>query len=171
MTPCTVAYQVSPSTGFSRQECWSGLPFPSPRLPLLRPYFHIRSHSEVLGSMSSTNLFWRGHNSTKNRGRDSSLWLRLYQYLLNQTDVLWHVLEKSGRKKDKRKSLRKSAHNTQLPEDSSHAFPKHWQVLLKNLFNSKLPRLFNYQTLQLQLWKEVKDRWKEKHRAGKWENH
>ena len=29
-TPWTVAYQVSPSMGFSRQEYWSGLPFPSP---------------------------------------------------------------------------------------------------------------------------------------------
>ena len=28
-TPWTVAYQT-PSMGFSRQECWSGLPFPSP---------------------------------------------------------------------------------------------------------------------------------------------
>ena len=27
---CTVAYQASPSMGFSRQEYWSGLPFPSP---------------------------------------------------------------------------------------------------------------------------------------------
>ena len=26
----TVAYQVPPSMGFSRQEYWSGLPFPSP---------------------------------------------------------------------------------------------------------------------------------------------
>ena len=29
-TPYTVAYQVPPSMGFSRQEYWSGLPFPSP---------------------------------------------------------------------------------------------------------------------------------------------
>ena len=29
-TPWTVAYQALPSMGFSRQECWSGLPFPSP---------------------------------------------------------------------------------------------------------------------------------------------
>ena len=29
-TPQTVAYQASLSMGFSRQECWSGLPFPSP---------------------------------------------------------------------------------------------------------------------------------------------
>ena len=27
---CTVAYQASPSMGFSRQEYWSGLPIPSP---------------------------------------------------------------------------------------------------------------------------------------------
>ena len=28
--PCTVAHQAPPSMGFSRQEHWSGLPFPSP---------------------------------------------------------------------------------------------------------------------------------------------
>ena len=30
--PWTAAYQASPSTGFSRQEYWSGLPLPSPNL-------------------------------------------------------------------------------------------------------------------------------------------
>ena len=29
-TPWTVAYQAPPFMGFSRQEYWSGLPFPSP---------------------------------------------------------------------------------------------------------------------------------------------
>ena len=29
-TPWAVAYQPSPSMGFSGQEYWSGLPFPSP---------------------------------------------------------------------------------------------------------------------------------------------
>ena len=29
-TPWTVAYHAPPSMGFSRQEYWSGLPFPSP---------------------------------------------------------------------------------------------------------------------------------------------
>ena len=29
-TMWTVAYQAPPSMGFSRQEYWSGLPFPSP---------------------------------------------------------------------------------------------------------------------------------------------
>jgi len=28
--PWTVAYQAPPSMGFSRQDYWSGLPFPSP---------------------------------------------------------------------------------------------------------------------------------------------
>ena len=30
VTPWAVAYQAPLSMGFSRQECWSGLPFPSP---------------------------------------------------------------------------------------------------------------------------------------------
>ena len=31
-TPWSVAYQAPPSMGFSRQEYWSGLPFPSPKV-------------------------------------------------------------------------------------------------------------------------------------------
>ena len=30
VTPWTVAHQALLSIGFPRQECWSGLPFPSP---------------------------------------------------------------------------------------------------------------------------------------------
>ena len=30
VTPWTLAYQAPPSMGFSRQEYWSGSPFPSP---------------------------------------------------------------------------------------------------------------------------------------------
>ena len=30
VTPWTAAYQAPPSVGFSRQECWRGLPLPSP---------------------------------------------------------------------------------------------------------------------------------------------
>ena len=30
VTPWTVIYQTPPSMGFSRQEYWNGLPFPSP---------------------------------------------------------------------------------------------------------------------------------------------
>ena len=34
-TPWTAAYQAPPSRGFSRQECWSGVPLPSPRCFLI----------------------------------------------------------------------------------------------------------------------------------------
>ena len=33
-TPWTAAHQAPPSMGFSRQEYWSGVPLPSPMLPL-----------------------------------------------------------------------------------------------------------------------------------------
>ena len=32
-TPWTAAHQAPPSMGFSRQECWSGVPLPSPGSP------------------------------------------------------------------------------------------------------------------------------------------
>ena len=38
-TPWTAAHQASPSMGFSRQECWSGVPLPSPTL-LDRKFFN-----------------------------------------------------------------------------------------------------------------------------------
>ena len=34
-TPWTAAYQAPPSIGFSRQEFWSGVPLPSPRIYML----------------------------------------------------------------------------------------------------------------------------------------
>ena len=41
-TPWTVAHQVPPSMGFSRQEYWSGLPFPPPG-DLPNPWIEPRS--------------------------------------------------------------------------------------------------------------------------------
>ena len=38
-TPWTAAHQAPLSMGFSRQEYWSGLPFPSPHGSLVTPYF------------------------------------------------------------------------------------------------------------------------------------
>ena len=37
-TPCTAAHQARLSMGFSRQEYWSGLPLPSPKL-LVYPFY------------------------------------------------------------------------------------------------------------------------------------
>ena len=42
VTPWTVAYQTLTYMGFSRQECWSGLPLPSPG-DLLDPGIEPRS--------------------------------------------------------------------------------------------------------------------------------
>ena len=42
----TVAYQAPPSMGFSRQECWSGLPFPSPG-DLPDPEIEPRNRTQV----------------------------------------------------------------------------------------------------------------------------
>src|SRR5574337_223229 len=42
-TPWTAAYQAPPSVGFSRQEYWSGVPFPS-------PMHKVKSESEVAQS-------------------------------------------------------------------------------------------------------------------------
>ena len=36
-TPWTAAHQAPPSLGFSRQEHWSGLPFPSPQWSITQP--------------------------------------------------------------------------------------------------------------------------------------
>ena len=36
-TPWTAAYQAPPSRGFSRQECWNGVPMPSPNTLLVPP--------------------------------------------------------------------------------------------------------------------------------------
>ena len=56
LTPWAVAYQASPSMGFSRQEYWSGLPFllqrifltqgSEPGLPHCRQMLYYLSHQE-----------------------------------------------------------------------------------------------------------------------------
>ena len=44
-TPWTVAYQDPQSMGFSRQEYWSGLPFPSPGVD---EYYSTIKKNEIL---------------------------------------------------------------------------------------------------------------------------
>ena len=43
VTPQTAAHQAPPSLGFSRQEHWNGLPFPSPLGCYSRVFFMVRS--------------------------------------------------------------------------------------------------------------------------------
>ena len=51
-TPWTLAYQASPSMGFSRQEYWSGLPFPSAG-DLPDPGIELRSPSLEADALTS----------------------------------------------------------------------------------------------------------------------
>ena len=64
VTPWTVAHQAPPSTGFSRQEYWSGLPFPSPgdlpdpwRLSSGLPHCR-QTWSEPLGKSLQIFIIW-----------------------------------------------------------------------------------------------------------------
>ena len=41
-TPWTAAHQAPLSMGFSRQEYWSGVPLPSPKLSLGKVYLTVR---------------------------------------------------------------------------------------------------------------------------------
>ena len=50
MTPWTAAHQAPLSMGFSRQECWSGVPLPS--LPPHPRYYYF----SVLSSLPSANI-------------------------------------------------------------------------------------------------------------------
>ena len=67
MTPWTVAQQAPPSTGFSRQEYWSGVPLPSPAaatkslqlcLTLCNPIDASPPGSSVLGILQARILEW-----------------------------------------------------------------------------------------------------------------
>ena len=58
-TPWTVAHQAPLSMGFSRQEYWSGLPFPSPR-DLLEPGIEPSSvlPPALAGGFLTTSTTW-----------------------------------------------------------------------------------------------------------------
>ena len=73
-TPWTVAYQAPLSMGFSRQECWSGLPFPSPGIEPRSPALQADTLSSeppgeprtmIGGEIKSGNLgvWWSGWSS------------------------------------------------------------------------------------------------------------
>jgi len=59
-TPWTVAYQPSPSTEFSRQEYWSGLPFPSPG-DLSNPGIELRSYALQAGRHFTVEATRKAH--------------------------------------------------------------------------------------------------------------
>ena len=55
-TPWTAAYQAPPSTGFSRQEYWSGVPLPSPKMNpryILKQLYSIEENVLFISSLGS----------------------------------------------------------------------------------------------------------------------
>ena len=64
-TPWTLAYQAPPSMGFSRQEYWSGLPFPSPGdlpdpgIEPRSPAFQADALTSEPPGKSSTHDYWK----------------------------------------------------------------------------------------------------------------
>ena len=63
-TPRTVAHQAPPSMGFSRQEYWSGLPFPSPTVKVKWNKITCKSLSTVLST-------WSAHSKSVNHNNHS----------------------------------------------------------------------------------------------------
>ena len=75
-TPWPVAYQAPPSMGFSRQEYWSGLPFPSPGDlpdPGIKPGPPAFQADALTSEAPGTNRMelWTWMNSTCNTMNDS----------------------------------------------------------------------------------------------------
>ena len=84
-TPWRAAYQAPSSMGFSRQEYWSGVPLPSPRVgsgghPIHTYYWHsIHTHIQEVKSgylkfISSYYMF------------------KAYSYLLSQSIIQWYFV-------------------------------------------------------------------------------
>ena len=57
----TVAHQAPLSMGFSRQECWSGLPFPSPGdVPYPGIELAFFTSPALAGGFFTTSVTWEG---------------------------------------------------------------------------------------------------------------
>ena len=56
VTPWTAAYQAPPSMGFSRQECWSGVPLPPPSENTINCIFCGKQ--ETFERKSEVKIFW-----------------------------------------------------------------------------------------------------------------
>ena len=91
-TPWTAAHQAPPSMGFSRQEYWSGLPFPSPG-DLPDPGIERRSSALRADALTSEppwiiNLRGKKHIILVKRGMKNDLKV-LFSRTLEQCLITW----------------------------------------------------------------------------------
>ena len=131
-TPWTVAYQAPPSMGFSRQEYWSGLPFPSSEYTeeLYKKDLHdpniqdgVITHLEpdILECEVKLAL---GSITTNKASRGDGIPVELFQILKDDAvKVLHSICHKCG----------KLSMATGLEKYSFHSNPKEkqWQRMLK----------------------------------------
>ena len=104
MTPWTIAYQAPLSMGFSRQEYWSGLPFPSPGSlsnqesnPCLLhwqvdslPLSHLESENHCMSnSLQPHGLYSPWNSPGQNTGVGS---LSLFQQIFLTQELNWGLL-------------------------------------------------------------------------------
>ena len=94
-TPWTAAYQASPSMGFSRQEHWSGLPFPSPGLQSIgsqrvRHDWSDLARMHMLGTMKTKIgiIPMVTVPEIQNQERRPKLGFKIYRYKYGHIDVL-----------------------------------------------------------------------------------
>ena len=72
VTPSTAAHQAPPSLGFSKQEHWSGLPFPSPmHACMLSCFSHVRL---------CVTLWTAAHQAPLSTGFKGSVNISYYDY-------------------------------------------------------------------------------------------
>ena len=104
-TPWTVAHQAPPSMGFSRQEYWSGLPFPSPG-DLPKPGIKPRSpslqadalSSELPGKNRGVKQLPQITQLLKSRARNSAQAIRLF----SKINTMIYSFNNKGKKHNKK---------------------------------------------------------------------
>ena len=86
-TPRTVAHQAPPSVGFSRQEYWSGIPFPSPE-DLPNPGIELGSPTSQTDNLSSEPP-GKSHGERQDTTDSSNYWTKL----LNGLSTSWFLIK------------------------------------------------------------------------------
>ena len=108
-TPETTAHQAPPSLGFSRQEHWSGLPFPSPCPTLCNPMDYSPSGYSARGILQARILEWVAilFSRRSSQPRD---WTRV-SYIAKRFFTIWANKEAPQPYKWKEVSFKKENEN------------------------------------------------------------